>query len=506
MSSASLKVDLQNLIDAMLRQYRNKHVLIREAIQNAVDANAEHVRIAISPNLIEVEDDGSGMNRKDVDEYWNVIARTSKREQSGAIGEFGLGRLTLLLVSEKMFMETRRGDESLRVVTDRSGNVTVGSTIKSEQGTRVWVEGDFSGYTADFTGYAKIVAKARPEHIEVNGNLVSRNEYSAPNDAICFMGANHNGITGAIWIPTEALRTKSKRREREATIRLYVNHLFVKELSTDYYIFGEVNCDALEAVTSRDDVADDENYHMFQASLMDFIETKFYPNLASNPVLVNDARIKNDILQAASRRGDKALIENMTFVTTSGESITGKQILSQEKVFVVSVTNPSDTEVGDSFHKLGAGVSVLAPVGLKRILDRTIGTVERAEVAQIVETLTKGEQASPEEAKRFEEVGKLVTLLSGYEVEYRKKMAAEAEHAPDRIIINIESTIFEEAGRLISEGRRDLAAVRLIGILAHEMAHRYFHVHDVEFYKNLEIIVSQLETKIIGLLKSHSLR
>jgi hypothetical protein len=389
------------------------------------------------------------------------------------------------------------------VTTERSGNVAIEKGTGSRQGTTVWVEGDFSGYVGDFIEYAKIVAKARRERIEVNASLVSMGRYSAPQDAIFSMPLPQNGLSGALWIPAEALKSKGKKKEREATIRLYVHDLFVKDISTDYSIFGEVNCDTLRVVTSRDDIADDADYHNFQAGLLDAIETKFYPSIASNSALVNDARIKNDILQAASKREDKALIENMVFETTSGEKVTGKQILSREKVFVVSEANAKDMEVGDTFHKLGEGVSVVAPAGLKKVLDTTIGTVGRAEVAQTVYAMTRGEQASPQEAKEFAEVGKLVSQLSGFSTEFRKKMAAEAEHVTGRIIINIDSPIFKEAKRLTEDGRRDLASIRLIGVVAHEMAHQESGVHDVEFYKSFEKIESNLEAKIIGLLKPY---
>jgi len=381
----------------------------------------------------------------------------------------------------------------------RNMEIEVAERIQ-ELGTKVWVEGDFTGYVNDFTEYARIVAKARAEWIEVNGDLVSRAEYSPPKNALYWMQVRENGIRGVLWIPAEVSRSKDKKKEREATIKLYVNDLFVKDLSTDYYIFGEINYDALTVVTSRDDVLNDENYVSFQTKLLDVIETKFYRDIASNPTLVNDARIKNDILRAVSKRGDKALIENMVFETTSGEKITGKQILSQEKIFVVSETNPDDMAIGDTFHRLEAGVSVVAPVGLKRILSTTIGTVGRDEVSEIVAKLTRGENATPEEVRQYEGVGKLVNILSGHKVEFRKKMAAEAMHEPGKIIINIESPDIREAKRLLDEGRKDLAMVRLIAVVAHEMAHEFSSVHDVGFYKNFEEIVSQLETKIIDKL------
>ncbi len=502
MESQALKVDLQNLILAMLRQYKNKHVLIRETIQNAIDAGAKHVKITLSRDTIQVEDDGSGMSLREIDRYWNVIARTSKRDQSGAIGEFGLGRLTLLLVSDKMFMETRKNDESYMVTTDRSGNVAFEKGDREKQGTVVWVEGDFSEYLSDFTEYASVVAKARPEPIEVNGRIVSGGKYGASEECIFSMPLDDQNISGGLWIPTEVLKDKGKKKERDATIKLFVNDLFVKDIAMDYYVFGEVNCDRLNVVTSRDDILGDEDYEKFQAKLLEIVETKFYPHIASSSALVNDARIRNDILQTASRRGDKGLIENMEFQTTSGEKVTGKEILSRDKVFVVAETNPGDMEVGDTFNELGQGVSIVAPIGLKKILDKTIGTVDRREVSQIVFDLTVGEKASPREVKEFEEVGKIVALISGFKVEYRKNLVAEAMHSLGSIIINIDSPVFKEAKQLIDDGRRDLASVRLIGVVAHELTHENHGVHDVEFYKEFEHSVDRLENKVIEFIKN----
>jgi hypothetical protein len=113
---------------------------------------------------------------------------------------------------------------------------------------------------------------------------------------------------------------------------------------------------------------------------------------------------------------------------------------------------------------------------------------------------TRGEPASPEEIKQFAEVGELIASLSGLKVEYRKNVTAEAEHRTGKIIINIDSPIVEEARKLIFHGRRDLAAVRLIGIVAHEMAHEQVAVHNVGFYELFENRVSAMEDKVIKML------
>jgi len=507
MSREFLKVDLQNLINAMLRQYKNKHVVIREAIQNSIDAGAKHIDVTIENNCIKVDDDGVGMDLVDIDQYWNTLCRTSKRRDKGAIGEFGLGRLTLLLMSDKMFMETMKKEKSYRVTTDREGSIQIEEGNGGSPGTSVWVTDDFSQVKGELIEYARIVAKARPEDIKLNGVKMSQQSYAPKGETIFRMSVSEKEIKGCIWIPSEVAEGKRTKKEREATISIYVNDLFVKNLATDYYVFGEVNCDKLWLVTSRDDIAYDEYYEQFYNRLMNFIETKFYPQIASNSVLVNDARIKNDILLASSKIGDKRLIERMMFETTSGEKVMGKEILARPKVFVVSEANPKDMELGDKFHHLDIGMSIIAPTGLKRILDKTIKTIDRSEVTVIVRQKLSGKTISEKERAEFLEVGELITSISGRSVEYRKGMEAVAQYdqVTGRITINIEAGIFREVKMYIENGKSDLAMIRLIGTIAHELAHskceRDAEVHDVQFYKIFEETVDEIERKIVTMLK-----
>lgn len=507
MSQQSLKVDLQNLINAMLRQYKNKYVVIREAIQNSIDAGAKHIKITINDHEIRVDDDGVGMDLNDISDYWNTLCRTSKKREKGTIGEFGLGRLTLLLMSDKMLMETNKKGKSYRVTTDRTGSIQIENGNRKDKGTCVWVKGNFSSIKDEFIGYAQIVAKTRPEDVRLNGVKISQQKYAPKCETVFVMNINELGIKGCIWIPSEALRQKGKKKEREATISVYVFDLFVKNLATDYYVFGEVNCDDLRLVTSRDDVANDRYYEQFYSTLINLIETKFYPQIASDSALVNDARIKNDILLASSKLGDKRLIEKMVFETTSGEKVTGEEILSSPKVFVASETNPRDMELGDKYHHIGEGMSIIAPTGLKRILDKTIRTVGRSEVSLVVRERLSGKPVSERERAEFLEVGKLITSICGRGVGFRKGMDAAAQYDPNtgRITINIEAGVFHEVKMYIEKGRRDLAMIRLIGTVAHELAHSKIHrdaeVHDIEFYKVFEKTVHEIENRVIEILR-----
>jgi len=507
MSKQLLEVDLQNLINAMLRQYKHKYVVIREAIQNSIDAGARHIDITINDHEIRVDDDGVGMDYNDINQYWNTLCRTSKKREKGAIGEFGLGRLTLLLMSDKMFMETNKKGKSYGVTTDRKGDIQIRNGKRRKLGTCVWVSGNLENVKEGLVGYAKIVAKARPEDIRLNGTKISQQKYAPTCETVFNMSIDKAGIKGCLWIPSETSKKKRTKKEREATISVYVNDLFVRKLATDYYVFGEVNNDDLHLVTSRDDIANDKSYEQFYNELLTLIETKFYPQIASNSTIVNDARIKNDILLASSKLGDKKLIEKMVFETTSGEKVTGEEILASPQVFVASETNPRDMELGDKYHHLGEGMSIIAPTGLKRILDKTIRTVDRSEVAVVVREKLSGKPVSERERAEFHEVGRLITSICGRAVEFRKRMDAVAQYNPNtgRITINIEARIFREAKMYIEKERKDLALIRLIGTVAHELAHsktgRGAEVHDVEFYKVFENTVHETEKKVIEILK-----
>jgi hypothetical protein len=145
-SARTLQVDLENLIRPMLRQCKNKHVLTQECIQNLVDARASQVVITVNDNGIRVEDNSVSMNLEEIRDFWNTLGRTSKRPAK-SIGEFGLGRLTLLLdfflslsffFSHSIHMETRKGEQAFHVTTDRQGRVAIEERRLEQKGKKVW--------------------------------------------------------------------------------------------------------------------------------------------------------------------------------------------------------------------------------------------------------------------------------------------------------------------------------------------------------------------------------
>lgn len=100
----------------------NDVVAIIELVKNAYDAYATRVDVrfgedADGATFIEVQDDGSGMDRKTIEDAWSTVATPYRREnpvasRSGrknrrASGEKGLGRLSAARLGDKLEMLTK---------------------------------------------------------------------------------------------------------------------------------------------------------------------------------------------------------------------------------------------------------------------------------------------------------------------------------------------------------------------------------------------------------------
>jgi len=65
-----------------------------EAIQNAVDSGAKKIKVVIKDNFFSIEDNGCGMDRNIIDNYFRYFGKSIKRESGDKryIGTFGIGR------------------------------------------------------------------------------------------------------------------------------------------------------------------------------------------------------------------------------------------------------------------------------------------------------------------------------------------------------------------------------------------------------------------------------
>jgi hypothetical protein len=119
-------VDKSHLITIGERLYSESIELIRELVNNAYDADATEVDIKMSNESIEVKDNGTGMNREGLKQYFNIgspekIAKNkSPIFHRDLIGQFGIGKFASLSACECFEVYTQKGDFAAKVVFDKA--------------------------------------------------------------------------------------------------------------------------------------------------------------------------------------------------------------------------------------------------------------------------------------------------------------------------------------------------------------------------------------------------
>ena len=119
-------VDKSHLITIGERLYSESIELIRELVNNAYDADATLVDISITKEFIEVRDDGTGMDREGLKQYFNIgspekiLKAKSPLFNRDRIGQFGIGKFASLSACECFEVYTQKGDFAAKVTFDKA--------------------------------------------------------------------------------------------------------------------------------------------------------------------------------------------------------------------------------------------------------------------------------------------------------------------------------------------------------------------------------------------------
>ena len=118
-------VDKSHLITIGERLYSESIELIRELVNNAYDADATEVDIKMTDDSIEVKDNGVGMDRKGLRQYFNigspekVLKNRSPIFHRDLVGQFGIGKFASLSACECFEVHTQKGDFAAKVTFDK---------------------------------------------------------------------------------------------------------------------------------------------------------------------------------------------------------------------------------------------------------------------------------------------------------------------------------------------------------------------------------------------------
>ncbi len=119
-------VDKSHLITIGERLYSESIELIRELVNNAYDADATEVDIKMTEESIEVQDNGTGMDRKGLRQYFNIgspekiLKSRSPVFHRDLVGQFGIGKFASLSACECFEVRTQKGDFAAKVIFDKT--------------------------------------------------------------------------------------------------------------------------------------------------------------------------------------------------------------------------------------------------------------------------------------------------------------------------------------------------------------------------------------------------
>ncbi len=118
-------IDKSHIITIGERLYTESIEFIREIVNNAYDADATLVEIVVTEDMIEIRDNGSGMDREGLKQYFNIGSQQKLYDAKSPvynrdrIGQFGIGKFASLSACKKFEVITKKDNFVARVIFDK---------------------------------------------------------------------------------------------------------------------------------------------------------------------------------------------------------------------------------------------------------------------------------------------------------------------------------------------------------------------------------------------------
>jgi hypothetical protein len=281
-------IDKSHIITIGERLYAESIEFIREIVNNAYDADATRVVVKVTDQTVEVRDNGSGMDREGLKQYFN-IGSPYKLEASRSpvyhrqrIGQFGIGKFATLSACRRFEVTTRKGAFAARIVFDKEAWEAEGDTwqlpmdvlppgAREEDGTTVvligllrkFLPGDIESKIIEGTPL-----KAPHFKVELNGHPIFPRSLSGHRIPV-LDGTPFGPVTGEIVILPETAAKKEdlgiEVKVKQATIKreLFGMETWGKAMAR---VRGEVHADFLPITSDRSGfLKDSAEYKAFEA-------------------------------------------------------------------------------------------------------------------------------------------------------------------------------------------------------------------------------------------------
>lgn len=210
-SPEAMKYILPRLTDLYLDPVE---AVVRETVSNAQDAAGRAGSTSpvvvespdlLSPSLV-VSDSGDGMTREQVERTYVSYGMSSKRDDLGQVGAFGLGAKAPLAYTSEFQVETVCDGEltSISIRREQDGPVASLSTTSTDRpnGTKVTVpvrEEDFGRFKNALRTYSRYAGLGGNAPIMIDGVL---HESTSEYIKVCDISLDsESGLEGGVWIP-----------------------------------------------------------------------------------------------------------------------------------------------------------------------------------------------------------------------------------------------------------------------------------------------------------------
>jgi hypothetical protein len=353
-------VDKSHIITIGERLYTESIEFVREIVNNAYDADASLVEIAVSEDSIEIRDNGAGMDREGLKQYFNIGSQqklcSSKSPVYGRdrIGQFGIGKFASLSACERFEVLTKKDDFVGRVVFDKKEWEKAGGTwslpleilppdFRKSNGTTVMLTGLNRRFELNDIE-ARIIEgtplKAPDFKVRLNNHAITPR--SLTGHRIPFLeGTEFGPVHGEIVILPQTMASANdlgiEVKVKQVTVR---RDLFGMETwgKTMARVRGEVNADFLPITSDRTGfIKDSTEYKTFLTIMEKIIEDvkKVLHRLTTK----KESRIVSRALNEALHRIYKALYCNpelspfgaLPMADEMSKGIGGAGLLSEKK-------------------------------------------------------------------------------------------------------------------------------------------------------------------------------
>jgi hypothetical protein len=284
----------------LVHQFTDPLACLRELVQNSLDADSSRVDVRFSfeggfdraaPGLavLEVEDNGGGMDERILDDYLLTLFSSTKEGDLTKIGKFGIGFVSIFaLEPELVSLETGRRGESWRILFHPGGRFEKLSLERAVEGTRIRLlkrltRAEFEELARRGAGVVRYWCKFAESDVRVDGASVREPfELAAP------LAVRHQEEGTDLWLGFAPLEDESSR-EPMPFVGFYNRGLTLLESDrlpgAPPDLAGlslRVKSRYLEHTLTRDDVRQDEHYDRLLQRVRELATELLRPRLAAH--------------------------------------------------------------------------------------------------------------------------------------------------------------------------------------------------------------------------------